>query len=74
MCTCEVVLKTAKETGEPGGISRNHWKIGGISGKIQGKFRGNWGEIGELCFPNRETEFPGGGIQFPYWGKRGKMR
>ena len=48
--TCEV--KTAQETGEAGGISRDHWEIGGNSGDIQGKlvnfggirgkFRENW--------------------------------
>ena len=43
--TCEV--KTAQETGKSGGISRNHWEIGGNSGKI-GEFRGNLGEIGEF--------------------------
>ena len=59
--TCEV--KTAQETAkESGGISRNHWKIGGNWGEIRGKlvnfgeiggkFWGNWEKIGELCFPN----------------------
>ena len=41
MYTCEVVLKNAQETGESGGISRNHWEIGGI----WVKFRGNWGIV-----------------------------
>ena len=43
--SCEV--KTAQETGESGGISRNHWEIRvkfGKSGKIS-EFRGNSGEI-----------------------------
>ena len=71
MCTSEVVLKTAQETAESGGISRNHREIWGILGKIQGEFRGNWGKIGELCFPNRKTEFPGGEIDFPNVGEKG---
>ena len=48
MYTCEVVLKTAQETGESGGISRNHWEIGGIrgnSGEIRGKLGGNSGIV-----------------------------
>ena len=51
MYTCEVVLKTAHETG-------------------------NWEKIGELSFPNGETEFPGGEINSPppCLGKRVKMR
>ena len=32
--TCEVVLKTAQETGESGRISRNHWENGGILEKL----------------------------------------
>ena len=91
--TCEV--KTAQETGESGGISSNHWEIGGNSGKIGefrgirggGEFRGNWwisgeigrkfwwnwGKIGELCFPNGETEFTDCEINFPHIReKRGK--
>ena len=50
--TCEV--KTAQETGESGGISRNHWEIGGKFGEIRGKFgkkllnfRGIRGKFGE---------------------------
>ena len=39
--TCEV--KTAQETRESGGISRNHWEMGGNLGEIGG---GNSGEIG----------------------------
>ena len=34
MYTCEVVLKTAQETGESQGISKNHWEIVGIRGKL----------------------------------------
>ena len=41
MCTSEIVLKTAQETGESRRISRNHWEIGGIRGKL-GK---NWGIV-----------------------------
>ena len=63
MYTCEAVLKTAQETGESGEISRNHWEIRGNSG-------GNSREIGELCFPNWETEFPGGKINFLHIGKK----
>ena len=34
----------------------------------------NWGKIGELCFPNGETESPGGEINFPTSGKNeGKL-
>ena len=48
--TCEV--KTAQETAkeESGGISRNHWEIGGNSGEIWGKlvnFWEIWGKFGE---------------------------
>ena len=74
--TCEV--KTAQETGESGGISRNHWeigeKMGGNSGKIcefWGKFWGNLGKIGELCFPNSETEFTDCEINFPHIREKG---
>ena len=67
MYTCEVVLKNC--TGN-WGIGGNHWEIEGI----RGKFKGNSGEIGELCFPNGETEFTGGEINFPMSGKKEEMR
>ena len=47
--TCEV------KTGESGGISRDHWEIGGNSGKI-GEFRGNLGKIGEFLGNSGEIE------------------
>ena len=60
--TCEV--KTAQETGESGGISRNHWEIRGNSGEIRGKlvnfgeipwrFWGNSGKIGEFRWNSGE--------------------
>ena len=68
MYTCEVVLKTAQETGESGGIIRNHWEIG----RIQGKFRGNWGKIGEMCFPlGKQNSMAGKSIP-PTSGKKGE--
>ena len=55
--TCEV--KTAQETVESGGISRNHWEIGE-------KFWGNSGKIGEF---RRNS----GGIGGKFWGISGKI-
>ena len=67
MYTCEVVLKTVQETGESGGIIGKLGEFGGNSGK-------NWGEIGKLCFPNGETEFPDEQINFPHIGENeGKL-
>ena len=68
MYTCEVVLKTAQETGESQGISKNHWEIVGI----WGKFKGNLGKIGELCFPDGKTELPGEEINSPLIGGKGR--
>ena len=48
--TCEV--KTAQETGESGGISRNHWEIGGNSGEI----RANWWILGEFGGESEEIQ------------------
>ena len=45
MYTCEVVLKTAQETGESGEISRNYWEIWGIWGEIRVKLGENWGIV-----------------------------
>ena len=39
--------------------------------EFQGKFVGNWGKIGELCFLNGETEFPGGKIISPHIREKG---
>ena len=68
--TCEV--KTAQETGESGGISRNHWEIGGKYGEIRGKFgkklvifRGIRGKFGEGEFQ--------GEIGGKFWGNREKI-
>ena len=74
MYTCEVVMKTAQKTGESVGIIQKSGEFGGNSGEIQGKFGGNCGKIGELCFPNEETEFPDGKMRekcytkIPIWG------
>ena len=57
MYTCEVVLKTARETGESVGII-------GKSGKCGGKLGENWGM-------NCETEFPDGKIDSPHSGEKG---
>ena len=65
MYICEVVLKTAHETGESGRISRNHWEIGGIRGKL-GE---NWG----IVFPQWGNRIPWRGNQFPpHRGKKGE--
>ena len=70
--------KTAQETGESWGTSRNHWEIRGkfrenwwILGEIQGKFRGNWwisGEIGggEILGKSGENWW----IVLPQWWNR----
>ena len=78
--TCE--MKTAQKTAKnSGGISRNHWEIGGNSekigefpgnsGEIGGKFYANWEKIGELCFPNGETGFTDCEINFPHSREKG---
>ena len=67
MYSCEVVLKTAYATGESEGISRNHWKIGGILGK----FRGGWPKIEELCFPNEKQNSWTGKSISPTSGRKG---
>ena len=68
MYTYEVILKNVQETVKSLGI------IGKSGGKdFRGKFRGNRGKIGELCFLNGETKFPGGEINFLHvWEKNGK--
>ena len=62
--TCEV--KTAHETGESGGISRNHWEIGGKFGEIRSKFgkklmnfRGIRGKLGKVNFGGNWGEILG---------------
>ena len=69
--TCEV--RTAQETGESWGISRNHWEIRGNWGEILGKFGENWWISGE--FKGNWWEILGKLVEnwwiaFPQWWNR----
>ena len=67
MYICEVVLKTAQETG---GIRRNHWEIGGTRWNLGG----NSGEIsGKIGRKLENCVSPMGKQNSLTGGKRGKM-